>query len=238
MKPSEQIRLENEYKKQIKRIKRFIKNAEKRGYKFSENTIPKKPKNLTEKSIQKLDLLRPKQLYKKAKIQKDGKTISGTKGRQIENRIRIEKATKTRQARKQKTTLEYNGNVEVIDEGTNFKKERTSTTGFSELVIQQYQSMVRSFIGTETGGKADYSTSLILSWLDRIISSNGIDDTADMIQDGAKNGVILTFEIMYNDDLLNMYMLDMLNYLPEAGELFKEELMESMEQFESWEDIE
>ena len=44
-KSQKQIEIEKEYKKEVNRLIRFIKQAEKRGYRFSQNAIPHKLKN-------------------------------------------------------------------------------------------------------------------------------------------------------------------------------------------------
>lgn len=55
-----------EYNKERNRIKRFIRNAEKRGYVFEPNLIPPKPKTITSGSVRRLSKIRPAQLYNKA----------------------------------------------------------------------------------------------------------------------------------------------------------------------------
>ena len=57
---------EREYDKQVKRIKQFIRRAEKRGFIFPDNVIPNKPKRITKASVRKLSKITPKELYKKA----------------------------------------------------------------------------------------------------------------------------------------------------------------------------
>ena len=57
---------QSEYMKELNRIKRFIKNAEKKGYNFGNYNPPKMPKRVTKKSIQTLRNIKPKDLYAKA----------------------------------------------------------------------------------------------------------------------------------------------------------------------------
>ena len=57
---------QTEYMKELNRIKRFIKNAEKKGYNFGNYNPPKMPKRVTKKSIQTLRNIKPKDLYAKA----------------------------------------------------------------------------------------------------------------------------------------------------------------------------
>ena len=57
---------ERAYSKQVKRIKQFIRRAEKRGYQFSEDVLPQRPKRVTQASVRKLAKLTPDKLYQKA----------------------------------------------------------------------------------------------------------------------------------------------------------------------------
>lgn len=58
--------LELEYQKELKRINRFIKSAEQRGFSFRGYKTPPKPKKITKKSVQVLKRMTPSTLYEKA----------------------------------------------------------------------------------------------------------------------------------------------------------------------------
>ena len=58
--------LEQEYKKELRRINRLIKKGEKQGFYWSESIIPKQPKKITEASIRKLKKITPDSLHKKS----------------------------------------------------------------------------------------------------------------------------------------------------------------------------
>lgn len=58
--------IELEYQKELDRINRFIKQAEKRGFTFSDYKQPKRPKTVTRKSVQALKRVTPTTLYAKA----------------------------------------------------------------------------------------------------------------------------------------------------------------------------
>lgn len=92
-----QKQLEREVKKNLRRIKRFIKSAEKRGYTFSESAIPSLPKKITEKTLQRFEAIRPQQLYKKSVyVSPTGTKVKGTKRRTEERSISAKKAAETR----------------------------------------------------------------------------------------------------------------------------------------------
>ena len=60
------ITVKDEYQKELNRIKRFVKSAHKRGYRFETDPIPKEVKNPTKKSVERLQKITPATLYSKA----------------------------------------------------------------------------------------------------------------------------------------------------------------------------
>lgn len=76
------------YKKQVKRIKRFYKNAEARGYRFETKLDLDIPKRVTQKKLKEISSIKPKELYTQAEFLdiETGKLVSGTEGRTIERR--------------------------------------------------------------------------------------------------------------------------------------------------------
>ena len=59
------ITVKDEYQKELNRIKRFVKSAHKRGYRFETDPLPKEPKNITKKSVERLRKITTKSLYAK-----------------------------------------------------------------------------------------------------------------------------------------------------------------------------
>lgn len=85
------------FEKQRKRISRFVKAAEKRGYKFPENTVPERPKRVTKKDISRVTAIKPEQLYAKATYTyQTGEVISGTERRYQERQLAALKGKFTR----------------------------------------------------------------------------------------------------------------------------------------------
>lgn len=107
-KTTKKSQLLKDYNKERNRIKRFIRNAEKRGYVFEPNLIPPKPKTITSGSIRRLSKIRPAQLYQKAYA------ISAVTGQPItvaqrKREIREEAARKAWETRRRKKDQEdYN----------------------------------------------------------------------------------------------------------------------------------
>lgn len=77
--------------KEQKRIKRFIREATKRGFDFSDFVIPKKPKRVTKKQIELIRSIKPDFLYSKATYKAEKGIISGLEGRKLERRTAYSK---------------------------------------------------------------------------------------------------------------------------------------------------
>lgn len=222
---SKQTPNQRAYAKQVKRIKQFIRRAEKRGYQFSENVLPQRPKRITQASIRKLARLTPEKLYQKAVYGGEaayGEIVKGIVGIKLERKVRAQKAVQTRKYRLAEPTQEPTNTPgfvppENISEDVSF---------FDAVVISGFKTHVRQF--------NEHASNLLLSWLDRILATNDAHDVATMLNDGAEAGLIVTYQIVYSQDKLTQYMSEMLNYLPEAGPLFKTEMMDAMEQEEDF----
>ena len=93
---------ERAYSKQVKRIKQFISRAEKRGYQFSEDVLPQRPKRVTQASVRKLAKLTPEKLYQKAVyggLASYGEIVPATEGVKLERSLRAKKSAETRKYR-------------------------------------------------------------------------------------------------------------------------------------------
>ena len=77
------------------------------------------------------------------------------------------------------------------------------------------------------------------------VRTQGIHNTAIMLQEGAENGHLLTWDVVYKHDKAVSYVGYMLDYLPDQGILYKEEVVDriefmkrlgdALEQDEDWE---
>lgn len=99
-----------EYEKALKNLKRRIKAAEKRGFRFDKSELfpSEKPKRITKKrieSIKKLDIYAQKgSTYLD---DESGKVISGKAGQTLERKARAKKAAQTRKARKEQKQQKF-----------------------------------------------------------------------------------------------------------------------------------
>lgn len=92
------------YAKERKRVKAFVRRAEKRGYSFPESIVPSIPKRKTEASIRKLKKLTKEVLYSKASYGGEataGEIVSGKEGLKLERQLRANRAAKTRKEKKE-----------------------------------------------------------------------------------------------------------------------------------------
>lgn len=216
---------ERAYSKQVRRIKQFISRAEKRGFNFNENVLPKRPNRITQASVRKLAKLTPDKLYEKAEYAGPlsyGEIVPSIEGLKLERSARANKAEETKKYKLAHTTQEPTNTKgfippENISEDTSF---------FDAVVISGFKAHVRQF--------NEHASNLLLSWLDKILATNDVHDVATMLNDGAEAGLIVTYQIVYSQDKLTQYMSEMLDYLPEAGELFKAEMMDAMEEEEDY----
>lgn len=157
-KTTKKSQLLKEYNKERNRIKRFIRNAEKRGYVFEPNLIPPKPKTITSGSIRKLSKIRPAQLYKKAYA------ISAVTGQPItveqkKREIRAEASRKAWETRRlKKDQADYN----------RIKSNREWQQMFhaSKLVWDKVQFMIAN-VGVQQSQSADLLSNLLNSQIEK-----------------------------------------------------------------------
>lgn len=153
-KTTKKSQLLKEYNKERNRIKRFIRNAEKRGYVFEPNLIPPKPKTITSGSIRRLSKIRPAELYKKAYA------ISAVTGQPItveqrKREIREEAARKGWETRRgKKDQADYNR--------IKSNREWQQTFHTSKLVWDKIQSLIAN-VGVQQSQSADLLNNLLNS---------------------------------------------------------------------------
>lgn len=253
---------QQEYRKQVRRIKQFIRRAEKRGYQFSENVLPQQPKRITKQSVERLRKLTPEQLYKKAEYGGEatyGELVAGTKGRELERKQSARKAVETRKARQNlrdyvsqepiqsfdydlsddfDTSYDYADYYqpeEVIDylQDTNepdFEvKDRTNevATFWEKTVISNYISKINDF-------NPD-ARKMMRDWILKLRQEMGDKAVAKMVQEAQQAGIGIERKDTYSTAKVQEYIGAMMDYLPEAGDFTKQEIMDALEYEESYE---
>lgn len=147
-----------EYNKERNRIKRFIRNAQKRGYVFEPNVIPPKPKTITSGSVRRLAKIRPAQLYNKAYA------ISAVTGQPItvEQRKREIRQEASRKAWETRRREEDQRDYDRIKSN----REWQQMFHASKLVWDKVQSMIAN-VGVQQSQSADLLNNLLNSQIEK-----------------------------------------------------------------------
>lgn len=156
-KTTKKSQLLKEYNKERNRIKRFIRNAEKRGYVFEPNLIPPRPKTITAGSVRRLSKIRPAELYNKAYA------ISAVTGQPItvkqkKREIREEAARKAWETRRRKKDQEDYNRIKS-------NKEWQQMFHASKLVWDKVQFMIAN-VGVQQSQSADLLNNLLNSQIE------------------------------------------------------------------------
>lgn len=157
-KNTKKSQLLKEYNKERNRIKRFIRNAEKRGYVFEPNLLPPKPKTITSGSVRRLSKIRPAQLYNKAYA------ISAVTGQPItveqrKREIREEASRKAWETRRRKRDQVDYKRIKSVKEWQEMFHE-------SKLVWDKVQSMIAN-VGVQQSQSADLLNNLLNSEIEK-----------------------------------------------------------------------
>lgn len=108
------------FQKERRRLLQAIRRAEKQGYIFPEDIVPELPKRVTNKQLEKIQKIKPKQLYKKAEFvyQETGELVPAEQRKQEVKQEAIRKAKETRKRKKKITTPyvpTYYPTISIID---------------------------------------------------------------------------------------------------------------------------
>lgn len=228
-KTTKKSQLLKEYNKERNRIKRFIRNAEKRGYVFEPNLIPPRPKTITSGSIRRLSKIRPAQLYKKAY------GISAVTGQPItvEQRKREIREESSRKAwetrRRKKDQVDYNR--------INTNREWQEMFHASRQVWDKVQSMIAN-VGVQQSQSADLLNNLLNSQIEQYGADIVLYSIAQASEDFLSTCEVI---IKYNPDsgvsrtaVQHLYTLISGN-LPSDAE--QAEIDNALASDETWEEI-
>ena len=205
--------LKKEYMKQRKRIQSYLSRYKKLGLEF-DNVLPKIPKKITEGSIRRLQKITPQKIQEKAIF------IDTETGEVIEGKG-AKKYAKEFNAQHQEY---YPSETDIVL--NNFADNVSHFEPMSMHSISNFKSMVARFPNS--------AEPIITPWINNLISEYGADNVAQMLQDAMADGLMLTFEIAYDNSLLQNYMADLVDYLPEVGNFTKDEILDKMsETFEN-----
>ena len=80
---------------------------------------------------------------------------------------------------------------------------------------------------------------MLIDWIENCVSRFGQHETALMIQNASENGISLAVSLKPSakQEQVTQFLSEMLNYMEEAGEFTREQMMEAMEMEETYEPI-
>lgn len=195
---------EKAYDKERRRIQNFMRRAEKRGYRFSDSVIPKKPKKITAASVKRLKNITPTKLYKESRFidPESGVELAGVVARDYERSAAGRKAAATRKAKAEKAkqrTLppEFDDDQYIIDNFTQEIEHAYSVAGSYEGYRKRSQNFQNKF--QQHSGMI---RQILLSTLSTALSTRGKDAVAKSIQDNAEtlSHEILIASMDYRDE--------------------------------------
>ena len=196
------------FKKQVTRIKNFIRRATKRGYEFSDNVIPTMPKRVTKKSIEKIKNIKPKDLYSKASYldKSTGEIVSGSTGRKIERNLSTQKAKETR---RNNTNKRHSNN--------------NNYTTYETVIMRNFYEYIKSF----TSNKIRDSLYGMIKSLEH---EQGRTEVAKALQNMPLQFHEILARCGYDSDKALMeFETSFLEYFPNVSEQYKKDLMEKLE---------
>ena len=197
------------FKKQITRIKNFIRRATKRGYEFSDNVIPTMPKRVTKKSIEKIKNIKPKDLYSKASYldKSTGEIVSGSTGRKIERNLSTQKAKETRKNNTNKRHSNNNKNY----------------TTYETVIMRNFYEYIKTF----TSNKIRDS---LFGMIKSLEHEQGTTEVAKALQNMPLQFHEILARCGYDSDKALMeFETSFLEYFPNVSEQYKKDLMEKLE---------
>ena len=197
------------FKKQLTRIKNFIRRATKRGYEFSDDIIPTMPKRVTKKSIEKIKNIKPKDLYSKASYldKSTGEIVSGSTGRKIERNLSTQKAKETRKNNTNKRHSNNNKNY----------------TTYETVIMRNFYEYIKTF----TSNKIRDS---LFGMIKSLEHEQGTTEVAKALQNMPLQFHEILARCGYDSDKALMeFETSFLEYFPNVSEQYKKDLMEKLE---------
>lgn len=194
---------QQEWRKQTKRINDLIRRLEKRGYIVDKSTLIKIPKTITKKALERIKGIKTAEIIKKSKFKlpETGEIIRGEEGKKYENIRRSQKAAKTR---KEKQRVKEAPTEPPTAENTMPRQ------AFYNMVIENYFANLPGQSGTITYKVYEIVNSLIDQY--------GIEQIATVMLKASEQGLILTREIWYSDELRAEYFRQFISILPISKE--------------------
>lgn len=211
--------IQQQYRKERRRIQNAMNRLEKQGYVLPEDLLPSMPKKVTQASINRLKKITSESIYKKSK-KLDFETGEITPGIVARDKARSQRAKEA--ARRRAFKQEY-----VSSQVYTEPPQYTTFPSGADIIINNFRSDVI--------GRFPESAGPILNrWLDGLLAQQDKEDVANMLETAAANGVIIDYKVAYNTEALMGAIADFMDYLDTTSG-FKQDLMDTLEFEEDWE---
>lgn len=211
--------IQQQYRKERRRIQNAMNRLEKQGYVLPEGLLPSMPKKITQASINRLKKITSESIYKKSK-KLDFETGEITPGIVARDKARSQRAKEA--ARRRAFKQEY-VSPQVYTEPPQY----TTFPSGADIIINNFRSDVI--------GRFPESAGPILNrWLDGLLAQQDKEDVANMLETAAANGVVIDYKVAYNTEALMGAIADFMDYLDTTSG-FKQDLMDTLEFEEDWE---
>lgn len=211
--------IQQQYRKERRRIQNAMNRLEKQGYVLPEDLLPSIPKKVTQASINRLKKITSESIYKKSK-KLDFETGEITPGIVARDKARSQRAKEA--ARRRAFKQEY-VSPQVYTEPPQY----TTFPSGADIIINNFRSDVI--------GRFPESAGPILNrWIDGLLAQQDKEDVANMLETAAANGVVIDYKVAYNTEALMGAIADFMYYLDTTSG-FKQDLMDALEFEEDWE---
>lgn len=211
--------IQQQYRKERRRIQNAMNRLDKQGYVLPEDLLPSIPKKVTQASINRLKKITSESIYKKSK-KLDFETGETTPGIVARDKARSQRAKEA--ARRRSFKQEY-----VSPQFYTEPPQYTTFPSGADIIISNFRSDVI--------GRFPESAGPILNrWLDGLLAQQDKEDVANMLETAVANGVVIDYKVAYNTEALMGAIADFMDYL-ETTSGFKQDLMDTLEFEEDWE---
>lgn len=211
--------IQQQYRKERRRIQNAMNRLEKQGYVIQDDLLPSVPKKVTQASINRLKKITTEAIYKKS-VRLDTETGETTPGIVARDKARSQRAKEA--SRRRSFKQEY-----VSPQFYTEPPQYTTFPSGADIIISNFRSDVI--------GRFPESAGPILNrWLDGLLAQQDKEDVANMLETAAANGVVIDYKVAYNTEALMGAIADFMDYL-ETTSGFKQDLMDTLEFEEDWE---
>lgn len=211
--------IQQQYRKERRRIQNAMNRLEKQGYVLPEDLLPSMPKKVTQASINRLKKITSESIYKKSK-KLDFETGEITPGIVARDKARSQRAKEA--ARRRSFKQEY-----VSPQFYTEPPQYTTFPSGADIIINNFRSDV-------IGRFPESAGPILTRWLDGLLAQQDKEDVANMLETAAANGVVIDYKVAYNTEALMGAIADFMDYL-ETTSGFKQDLMDTLEFEEDWE---